>query len=167
MCHRGEEGFWGESKRQQTEEDGGGNRRGLAMANGVGVGRARGGRSVRGNAVADWRREEGGCSGGLEELFEGLPRSKSFDTILVVIDKLTKYAHFLCLAHPYTALTVAQTFLNTIFIGYTACGSIIISHRDRIFTSHLWRELFKLVGVDLCMSSAYHPQSDGQTERVN
>ena len=96
-----------------------------------------------------------------------MPRSKSFDTILVVIDKLTKYAHFLCLAHPYTALTVAQTFLNTIFIGYTACGSIIISHRDRIFTNALWQELFKLTDTTLNMSSAYHPQTDGQTERLN
>jgi hypothetical protein len=43
----------------------------------------------------------------------------------------------------------------------------IVSDRDRIFTSNLWRELFRLAKVDLCMSTAYHPQSDGQSERVN
>lgn len=44
---------------------------------------------------------------------------------------------------------------------------ILISDRDRIFTSHLWQELFTRAGVQLAMSSAYHPQTDGQTERVN
>jgi transposase InsO family protein len=45
--------------------------------------------------------------------------------------------------------------------------STIVSDRDMIFTSHLWRELFRLAGVELRMSSAYHPQLDGQIERVN
>lgn len=43
----------------------------------------------------------------------------------------------------------------------------IVSDRDRVFTGHLWQELFKLSGTQLRMSSAYHPQSDGQTEQVN
>lgn len=43
----------------------------------------------------------------------------------------------------------------------------IVSDRDKVFTSHLWQELFKLLGTELRMSSAYHTQTDGQTERVN
>ena len=41
------------------------------------------------------------------------------------------------------------------------------SHRDKVFTSNIWQELFKLLGTELKMSSAYHPQTDSQTERVN
>ena len=87
---------------------------------------------------------------------EGLPKSKSFDTILVVIDKLTKYTHFICLAHPYTALSVAQAFLANVYKLH-GMPSIIISNRDKIFTSALWQELFRLIETTLNMSSAYHP----------
>ena len=100
------------------------------------------------------------------DFIEGLPKSKTFDTILVVIDKLTKYAHFICLAHPYTALSVAQAFINHIYKLH-GLPSIIISDRDRVFTSALWQELFKLTDTTLNMSSAYHPQTDGQTKRLN
>lgn len=100
------------------------------------------------------------------DFIEGLPKSKNFDTILVVIDKLTKYAHFICLSHPYTATTVAQAFLTNIYKLH-GMPTVIISDRDRIFTSTLWQELFKLTETTLNMSSSYHPQTDGQTERLN
>jgi hypothetical protein len=90
------------------------------------------------------------------DFIEGLPKSKNFDTILVVIDKLTKYAHFICLAHPYTATTVANAFLNNIYKLH-GMPTVIISDRDRIFTSNLWQELFKLTDTTLNMSSSYHP----------
>jgi len=96
------------------------------------------------------------------DFIEGLPKSKTFDTILVVIDKLTKYAHFICLAHPYTAITVAQAFLANIYKLH-GMPSVIISDRDRVFTSAFWQELFKLTETTLNMSSSYHPQTDGQT----
>lgn len=100
------------------------------------------------------------------DFIEGLPKSKTFDTILVIVDKLTKYAHFLCLSHPYTALSVAQLFLSQVYKLH-GMPYVIISDRDRIFTSSLWQELFRLTDTTLNMSSAYHSQTDGQTARLN
>jgi hypothetical protein len=100
------------------------------------------------------------------DFIEGLPKSGKFDTILVVVDKFTKYAHFLALAHPYTALSVAQLYFNGIYKLH-GLPQAIISDRDRVFTSTLWKELFTLSDTRLMMSSSYHPQTDGQTERLN
>lgn len=97
---------------------------------------------------------------------EGLPQSGSVNCVLVVIDSLTKYGHFIPLRHPFTAAIVAKAFMNNVYKLHSM-PSVLISDRDRIFTSSLWQELFKLAGVDLHMSSSYHPQSDGQTERLN
>uniref|UniRef100_A0A8R7UZD0 Integrase n=1 Tax=Triticum urartu TaxID=4572 RepID=A0A8R7UZD0_TRIUA len=71
------------------------------------------------------------------DFIEGLPRSGGYDVILVVVDKFSKYGHFLAMKHPLA----------------------IISDRDRIFTSALWQELFKLAQTQLRMSSSYHPQT--------
>lgn len=100
------------------------------------------------------------------DFVEGLPRSKSYNCILVVVDKFSKYAHFLPHSHPFSALQVAELFMNNIFKLYGLPKAIVLD-RDKIFTSNLWKELFKSLGTDLHMSSAYHPQTDGQTERVN
>jgi hypothetical protein len=70
------------------------------------------------------------------------------------------------LLHPYSAPKVAQVFLDNVFRLH-GMPTHIISDRDPVFTSSFWKELFKLANTLLCMSSAYHPQSDGQTERVN
>jgi hypothetical protein len=100
------------------------------------------------------------------DFIEGLPTSQGKNVILVVVDRLTKYAHFLPLAHPYTVHTVATLFLDHVFKLH-GLPQTIVSDRDRIFTSKLWQELFSALKVDLHFSTAYHPESDGQTERVN
>lgn len=99
------------------------------------------------------------------DFIEGLPRSQGKDCIFVVVDRFTKYNHFLPLAHPFTA-GVAKVFFDNVYKLHGLPDSIV-SDRDKIFTSLFWQELFKLTRVSLCMSSSYHPQSDGQTERVN
>jgi hypothetical protein len=97
---------------------------------------------------------------------KGLPKSKNHATILVIVDKFTKHGHLLPLTHPYTALFVAHVFHNNIYKLH-GLPSVIISDRDKVLTSTLWTELFKLSETTLNMSSAYHPQTDGQTERLN
>jgi transposase InsO family protein len=86
--------------------------------------------------------------------------------ILVVVDKFTKYRHFIPLKHPFTVAMVAKVFLENVYQLH-GLPAMIISDRDKIFTSNMWKELFALAKVDLSMSTAYHPQSDGQSERVN
>lgn len=100
------------------------------------------------------------------DFIEGLPRSRSANCILVVVDRFSKFAHFLPLFHPFSAPQVAQIFLDQVYRLH-GMPTHIVSNRDKIFTSTFWRELFWLSNTSLCMSSAYHPQSDGQTERVN
>ena len=96
------------------------------------------------------------------DFIEGLPISYKHDVILVVIDKFTKYGHFIALAHPFTALQVAQAYMANIYKLHGLPESII-SDRDRVFTSKVWQELFRLTNTQLLMSSSYHPQTDGQT----
>lgn len=72
----------------------------------------------------------------------------------------------MALKHPFTASSVAQAFLSNIYKLHGLPQAIVLD-RDRIFTSMFWRELFKLACVELCLSIAYHPQLDEQTERVN
>lgn len=92
--------------------------------------------------------------------------SHGYDCILVVVNLFSKYCHFIGLKHPFTALSMAKQFMIHIYKLH-GLPIAIVSDRDRIFTSQFWCELFWLAGMDLQMSSTYHPQSDGQTERVN
>lgn len=92
--------------------------------------------------------------------------SNNYNCLLVVVDLLTKYGHFIPLCHPFTAASVAKSFFHTVYRLHGLHGALI-SDRDRIFTSHFWTELLKLADVQLCRSTAYHPQSDGQTEMLN
>lgn len=100
------------------------------------------------------------------DFVEGLPKSDGYNAILVVVDRFTKYAHFFPLKYLFTAMQVAKVILNNI-IKLHGIPRTIISDRDQIFTSSMWKELFRLLNTQLQMSSAYHPQTDRQSERVN
>lgn len=100
------------------------------------------------------------------DFIEGFPLSKGVDTILVVVDCLSMYTHFIGLKHLFTTLSVTSVFIKEI-VRLHGFPISIISDRDRIFLSVFWKELFKLHGIDLKGSISYHPQTKGQSENVN
>ncbi|RVW42820.1 Transposon Tf2-8 polyprotein [Vitis vinifera] len=100
------------------------------------------------------------------DFIEGLPISRGKDTIMVVVDRLSKSAHFLTLSHPFTAKTIAEKFVEGVFKLHGMPKSII-SDQDPILISNFWKEFFTMSGSKLQLSSAYHPQTDGQTEVIN
>lgn len=100
------------------------------------------------------------------DFIEGLPKSQGKTVIWVVVDKLTKVAHFVPLSHPYTAASLASVFISEIFRLH-GMPEVIVSDRDPVFMSLFWEEFFKLQGTILSKSTAYHPQTDGQTENLN
>ena len=97
---------------------------------------------------------------------EALLRVRGKSVILTVVDMFSKYCHFFPLAHPYSAESVAQAFFTDI-IRLHGMPRSMVSDRDPIFTSMFWRELMRLMGTKLHMTSAFHPQSDGQSEVAN
>lgn len=97
------------------------------------------------------------------EFIDGPPPSAGKHCILVVVDRLSKNAHFLPHSHPYTAIEDAYIYLDNIF-KFHGLPKDIISDRDPTFMSEVWQELFRVHGIDLKHSTAYHPQTDGQTE---
>jgi hypothetical protein len=90
------------------------------------------------------------------DFIEGLPKSGKHNVILVVVDKLTKYSHFIPLSHSYTTQTITQLFLDHT-IKLECPPLTIVIDRDRILTSKLWQDIFQSLKVSLHYSSAYHP----------
>ncbi|KAG8501067.1 hypothetical protein CXB51_003130 [Gossypium anomalum] len=96
----------------------------------------------------------------------GLPKSNEKETILVVINCLSKYAHFFSLPKKFDSKTVAKVLIQGV-VKLHGIPKLLVSDRDRVFTSEIWTEMARLQGTELCMSSAYHPQTDGQTKALN
>lgn len=86
-----------------------------------------------------------------------LSRSQGEDSILVVVDGLTKSMHFVALQHPFTSATVANLFFD----------NVLKLHRDPTVTSSFWNELFTKQGFAFNCKSTYHPETDRQTEETN
>ena len=89
------------------------------------------------------------------DFVEGLPKSHLKSVVFVVLDKLTKYTHFMSLSHPYTVAKDANLYLHYVFKLHRM-PSTIVSDRELVFTSLFWKELMKLQVVSLAMSLAYH-----------
>jgi hypothetical protein len=100
------------------------------------------------------------------DFVEGFPKSGGKSVILTVVDRFSKYNHFIVLSHPYTAISVARAFVDNI-VRLHGIPCSIVSYRDPIFTSTFWTELFCLTGTQLRMSTAFHPQTDSQSEVTN
>jgi len=95
-----------------------------------------------------------------------LPKSAGYNQIMVVVDRFTKMAHFIGLEEKATARDVAEAFVKEVWKLH-GLPSEIISDMDSKFAGEFWESLCKKLGIKRKMSTAYHPQTDGQTERVN
>lgn len=89
------------------------------------------------------------------DYIKGLAPSRGSTIVLVVVDRFTKYGHFISLSHPYTTSKVAQIYLAN-FLKLHGMHTTIVFDKDPIFTSSFWRELFHLQEISLAFSSAYH-----------
>ncbi|WVZ52484.1 hypothetical protein U9M48_003538, partial [Paspalum notatum var. saurae] len=97
----------------------------------------------------------------------GLPRTqKGYDSIWVIIDRFTKSAHFLPVKTVYRANTYVELYIAKI-VSLHGVPRTITSDRGSVFVSRFWEQLQNALGTKLIHSSAYHPQTSGQVERVN
>jgi hypothetical protein len=112
--------------------------------------------------VPEWKWEEIAM-----DFIVGLPRTQSgYDSILVIIDRLTKVAHFIPVKTTYSGPQLAELYMSRI-VCLHGMPKKIVSDRGTQFTSNFWERLHETLDTQLHFSSAYHPQTDGQTKRVN
>jgi transposase InsO family protein len=95
-----------------------------------------------------------------------LPTVRTKNSILVVVDRLTKMAHFTPCSKSIRTEETAQLILDGI-VRLHGLPEEIMSNRGPQFASKFWHRLFELLGVDIRLSSAFHPETDGQTEWTN
>jgi hypothetical protein len=112
--------------------------------------------------VPEWKWEEIAI-----DFIVGSPRTQSgYDCIRVIVDRLTKVAHFIPVKTTYSGPQLAELYLSRI-VCLHGVPKKIVSDRGTQFTSRFWERLHEALDTQLRFSSAYHPQTDGQTERVN
>lgn len=95
-----------------------------------------------------------------------LPKSSTFDSILVIVDRRSKQAHFIPCKESITAEGTAMLLFQHVVCKHGLPQSIV-SDRGPQFRSRFWKKLLELLGSKAALSTAYHPQTDGQSERVN
>jgi hypothetical protein len=95
-----------------------------------------------------------------------LPASNGFDSILVIVDRLTKMARFITVKKTITAVELADVFIEHIFANH-GVSTDIVSDRGSVFLSRFWSAFLDTAKIKGKYSTAFHPQTDGQTERVN
>jgi hypothetical protein len=97
----------------------------------------------------------------------GLPRTRvGYNSIWVVVDRLTKSAHFIPVKTSYNSVVLAELYMSWI-ICLHGVPKTIAPDRGTRFTSHFWQQLHESLGTHLNFSLAYHPQIDGYTDRMN
>ena len=96
----------------------------------------------------------------------GLPKLEDNGSIIVVVDRFSKYATFIAAPIDCTAEETTRLFLKHV-VKYWGLPKYIINDRDPRFIGKFWTKLFKLMGLELRFSTSFHPQTDGQTERLN
>jgi hypothetical protein len=97
----------------------------------------------------------------------GLPRtSHGYDSIWIIVDRLMKSAHFIPVGIGYRVRRYVELYISHI-VRYHGISKTILFDKGSIFVAHFWEQLHECLGTHLIRSLAYHPQTDGQTERVN
>ena len=101
------------------------------------------------------------------DFMEGLPTTpRKHNVIWVIVDRLTKLAHFVPVRKDNSVEELSRIYVDQIVRYHGAPSSIVLDHGAQ-FTSHFWESLQSALGTRLDKSSSFHPQTDGQIERVN
>jgi len=100
------------------------------------------------------------------DLITQLPESNSYNAICVIVNRLTKRAHFIPINNRFSSKDMAQLLYDKVYLLHRLPLQII-SDRGVQYSAELFQEWCKILGIESTMSTVYHPQTDGQTERVN